>query len=738
MTDTNTVSTPFESEYISAELRNRVMELLFDNCPLSELLKELVILLERLQPGMYGSILLVSDDGKHLNLGAAPNLPDFYNQAIDGIAIGENVGSCGTAAYTGELVIVADIADHPYWEDYRELALKANLRACWSQPIVGTDKNILGTFAMYYKHTRTPSENDISLLNEAGKLAQYAIGRHKALKTQRMMVSTFSVMPYAHVMMDDEFLITSVNPAFSVITGSTIEDSIGACALDFLCAKGQEDSLIFLRKELEEHGFWHGELQRQRKNGEFYDIELTVNSVYNDSGKVQSYVSIFSDISERKKAERLVQHQLSHDTLTDLPNRKSFYQNVSTAIEIATLNHSQFGLLLLDLDNFKDINDIFGHDKGDELLILISTVIGNCLRPEDSLMRLGGDEFAVLVRSVKDDLTLEKLAKNILSEMSNATLHESEININITSSIGISVFPRDGTNTDELHSAADNAMDYAKLKGRNGYHFYTPTMQKEAEYYLNLTLKLKNAIFEKSLIPYYQPIINSNTGKIEKLEALIRWPTENEGFISPVDFIPVAEKSGLIREIGSLMRDMVFAQVKNWNELGHLITVSINISTLEFWDSKLGDKILSTINKYQLPPNSITVEITESVLMRDADEIKTTLEMLRNNGVKISIDDFGTGYSSLSYLANYPIDELKIDRSFIDGLESDPRKQALVDAMLHMSNSLSIAVVAEGVETVSQRQYLTEKKCSYLQGFLMSKPLSPEQMGKLLISGTTL
>jgi len=713
---------------------NRILGLLLTHKPLQCILDELIELIEQERPGSICSILLLSEDKQHLLKGAAPNLPDFYIEATDGVAIGLGVGSCGTSAYLGERVIVSDIASHEYWSDFKALALQANLHACWSEPVFNANKEVLGTFAIYYHEIRSPDKSDEALIEEAAKLASFAIEREKTEKAQQLTASIYDNLPYAIAITNPDFQILSTNPSFERITGYSLNEIEG---LEPFMLMSPNKSSEHYRQELcqlAKNQSKKESIISQKKNGEEYFIEQTITVLRDQLGNIEKYIWLFDDVTERKQAQQIIQHQANYDLLTDLPNRNLLQERLIWAMKLCERNDSSFGLIMLDLDYFKEINDALGHELGDRLLVEVAQRLKGLIQDTDTIARLGGDEFAIVIPSITEVGDLEIMAQKIIEELSKPyLLPEKEKQSYITASVGISVYPNDGITLEQLYRAADQAMYAAKERGRNCFNFFTKGLQQEADSYAQIHNELKHALQHNELELHYQPILNMRTNVLDKAECLIRWNHPEKGMISPAQFIPIAEKSGLIKELGVWIREEACKQIKRCISDGLKIRFSVNVSSLEFWSGELVNSILQSMETHSVVADYLTVEITESLFMKNQEEIILALSNLRTLGVRISIDDFGTGYSSLAYLGSFPLDELKIDRSFVDGLEGEERKQSLVNAMITLSHKLGMKVVAEGIETKSQKDLLKANGCDYCQGYLFSKPLNSEDFTNFAI-----
>lgn len=712
---------------VSIACYSSVLSMLLNGAPLHEILHALVLKIEAQKIGTRGSILLLSGDGKRLLLGAAPHLPDSYNQAINGVEIGPNVGSCGTAAYFAKRVIVEDIATHPYWENYKELPLRAGLKSCWSEPIKDTQGKVLGTFAMYYDTIKSPTELDLELISEAARLASLAIERSRAMEFQRLAVKIFDRLPLALVISNSDDSVLYSNPAFKHIVLPQDIDIANFNPKMFLSAS-QSNELVGLFEHLAQDKMWQGELVGLRGNGEEFYLDLIVTTFREPNGLQPCFAWLFSDISERKKAAQLIKYQANNDSLTGLANRNALFKQIQSLITSDSLTPG-FSFMLMDLDNFKQVNDTHGHDKGDALLVQVVRQICECLNDTMVFARLGGDEFALLLPGIVNQKELAQLAETINKHVAKRYVLADGKGVYSSVSIGIARFPEDALDLEQLLNCADQAMYISKANGRNRYHFFTEQMQLNAERIASLHNQLKQALDQQTFELYYQPIVNATTGLIVRAEVLLRWQHEGQ-FIPPDEFIPIAENSGLIVDIGrdvrlGAMQTILEMQAHNWP-----INLSVNVSTFEFWSHELQDAFVDSfaaiteqLEVTDFPYDRLTLEITESLLMKQHTHLIDVLNGLRIKGIKISLDDFGTGYSSLSYLANFPIDQIKIDKSFIDRLDEGKRHEALVEAIVRLSHALDLTVTAEGVETESQLKFVMSNHIQEIQGYLFYKPM---------------
>lgn len=458
---------------------------------------------------------------------------------------------------------------------------------------------------------------------------------------------------------------------------------------------------------------------------------FTAIPLRDDEGKIVGAVETFQDISFQKEQEKQILRQAHFDTLTGLPNRFLAIDRLTMFLQEAERSKTKVAVFLLDLDQFKKVNDILGHDVGDRLLIECATRLQDNIRGSDAIARLGADEFIVMINNVNTEDEVEIVARSLLKNFRDIFKLEGR-DLLLTASVGISLSPDDGSDPQELLRNAELAMYHAKESGRNMYQFFSQKMNAGISRRLQLEEHLHSALERGELYVHYQPVIDIKSGQIEGAEALLRWHNPVLGQVSPEEFIPIAEQTGLIMPIGYfVLSESLWFSHRWYQEYGLNLKMAVNLSPLQFRDKKLIERVEAELSRYRMAGDSLKLEITEGVLLGNQDHVQKSINALTKLGVHLSMDDFGTGYSSLNYLRNYPFNILKIDRSFIQGFESDETAPALIDATIAMAHSLGLEVVAEGVETEEQFKYLKQRGCNYAQGYLFSKPLSEEEFRKL-------
>ncbi|WP_082584298.1 two-component system response regulator [Noviherbaspirillum sp. Root189] len=525
--------------------------------------------------------------------------------------------------------------------------------------------------------------------------------------------------------------IAEANDAFLRLLGYTQEEvQAGKVQWDHLSAPGYQAETERGLAELRATGrFSPYEKEYLRKDGTRVPV-LIGGAVI--SRRRETGVAFVLDLSERKRAEERIRYMADHDALTGLPNRALLRDRLQQALAHGGRTETQVAVMFIDLDYFKHINDSLGHEVGDCLLRDVAERLLHCVREGDSVARLGGDEFVLALPLIGDSSDAAMIAQKVLDAL-DAPFHCGDHELHVSGSIGISLFPNDGTDVETLMRTADTAMYYAKEKGRANYQFFTQSLNKAAQRRHQLTNALRHALAREEFTLFYQPQVDLETGTIFSAEALLRWKRNGDTPVACNEFITIAEETGLILPIGEWVLRQACEQLKRWHESGYTdLVMAVNLSPRQFFQPNFQDMIIGVLNDTGIPADRLDLEITESILMQRTEDNVATLKRLSGMGIKLSIDDFGTGYSSLAYLQRFPVDALKIDRSFVSGIGQDSNDTALVTAIISMANSLRLKVLAEGVETLEQVDFLQSHGCPSAQGYYYSKPVSAEAFTELL------
>ncbi len=556
--------------------------------------------------------------------------------------------------------------------------------------------------------------------------------RRRAEEELKLAASVFECSLEGIVITDANATILSVNRAFTEITGYGAEEAIGQNPRILRSNRHDEAFYKTLWASLLETGMWQGEIWNRRKNGEVYPEWRNISAVRNSDGKIIRYISIFTDITEKKLSEDRIHHLAHFDVLTDLPNRAMLQDRLSQAITAAKRHGRKVGVMFLDIDRFKLINDTLGHPVGDLLLQEVAQRIEECVRAGDTVSRLGGDEFTVVLNDLGSSQDAGWVAQKIVRSIAHPMQLDGQA-VSVSTSIGISLYPEDGEDATALLKNADVAMYRCKEQGGDNYQYFEREMHEAALARLQLEHDLRKAVDRDELVLFYQPQINVKAGTIVGMEALLRWDHPKHGMIAPDRFIGLAEETGLIVPIGKWVLKSATGMLRKWAQLGFgPIRMGVNLSGRQFQDGALVNDVMGSVRAMQLDPGSIELEITETFLMENPQQTVNKLNELKALGFHIAIDDFGTAYSSLSYLKRFPIDRLKIDRTFVRDIPQDSDDEAIVKTIIAMADNLGLEIIAEGVETREQLELLNEWGCAEVQGYYFSRPLPPEEATQLL------
>jgi diguanylate cyclase (GGDEF)-like protein/PAS domain S-box-containing protein len=598
--------TEIEQTKIREKSHTHVLELITSGEPLPVILESIVRVVEQENPAMLCSILLMDDDGKHLLNGAASSLPDFYNEAVHGVEIGIGVGSCGTAAFINERVIVDDIQTHPYWEPYKELASKAGLGACWSEPIRSTKGEVLGTFAIYHHNVNFPTEANIVLIEQTASLASIAI--------------------------------------------------------------------------------------------------------------------------ERRQAEAKLEHLALYDLLTDLPNRVLLADRINHSMAQCQRRNQLLAVAYLDLDGFKVVNDTHGHDIGDKLLVALSQRMKEALRESDTLARIGGDEFIAVMVDLEKIEDSEPVLKRLLKAAAKPVTLGDAVH-QVSASIGVTLYPQDSVDADQLIRYADQAMYIAKQAGKNRYHLFDAGQDSAIKIQQQSIGDVRSALDRREFVLHYQPKVNMHTGKVIGVEALIRWQHPDRGLVPPIEFLPDIEGDAISVELGEWVIETALIQISQWRSMGLHLPISVNISVYQLQQDDFTTRLSALLATHpELSPQCLELEILETSALNDVSQVAAIMNACQELGVRFALDDFGTGYSSLTHLRRLPAYLIKIDQSFVRDVLEDADDLAIVEGVIGLAKAFQREVIAEGVETVAHGVALLQLGCELAQGYGIARPMPADDI----------
>lgn len=580
------------------------------------------------------------------------------------------------------------------------------------------------------KHAR--DELEVRVEERTQELTQEIGERRLAEKRLSLAAKVIENLNEGVVVTDSDFHVTAVNRAFTTITGFSPDDVIGESPHFHEAISDQPGLYAQMWKAIEQNGRWQGEIWNTRKDGERVAERLSVVALASPNGAIEQYAIVTRDITQRKLDEERIRYQANYDALTGLPNRALFLDRLTQGLPNMKRAGQKLGLMFLDLDGFKLVNDTLGHDVGDMLLQEAARRLLACVRDGDTVARLGGDEFTVIMPNIDDPKSTTIVARRILDALNQPFVLKGQEAF-VSGSIGLTIFPDDAVDAAELIKNADAAMYRAKDQGKDNYQFYTADLNEEVKQRLVFKNGLVKALERNEFILYYQPKLTLENGVIGSVEALIRWMSPELGMVSPVDFVPILEETGMVVEVGEWALRTACNQHKAWTAMGlpH-IRVAVNLSARQLRESNFVSIVERVLKETGIGPDGLEIEITESMLMSDAAKAVVALEQLHDMGLHIAMDDFGTGYSSLSYLKRFPIDTIKIDRSFVNDIATSPDDAEIIKAILNMGHTLNRRVVAEGVETDEQLAILRDLKCDEIQGYFLSPPLPAEKITALV------
>lgn len=716
-----------------------VLEMVSLGRPLREVVDALIHGIETILPGLRFSVLELRDG--HLYGLSAPNLPARFTASIEGAPIGPNAGSCGTSAFLGEAVIVTDIASDPRWEVHRDAALAAGFRACWSVPIKAADGTVMGAFAVYHAEPRAPTAEERSVIDSARHIAAIAIERNRTQtaieRGREQLQMILDAMPISITYVDAQLRYHFVNRAFEQWFGTTRAQAIGRPSPEIIGSDLYAAIAPYLQRVMAGEEVRY-ESERIGRDGLKRYVDVHYLPHFGEDGRVLGHFGIVHDVTTRKQNEHLLQYLATHDQLTGLPNRNLLSEHIQLALSRGTRAGHGVGVLFVDLDRFKYVNDTLGHDAGDRLLKSVTERFRANVRAADMVARLGGDEFVVLMDELHDVQEAATLARKLLSMLREPFTVDGH-DLYVTASIGVAVAPGDGLDPAALLKHADIAMYCAKAQGKNDFQFFSAEATAASFEHLMLENALRKAVERNEFVLHFQPIVDLLTGRTEAVETLVRWQHPDLGLVSPAKFIPLAEETGLIVPIGAWVLEEACRQIGKLGERGiHDLRVAVNLSPRQFRERDLAQTVERALKRSGLDPRRLGLEVTESSMMENPESAAQTLARFREMGVKVSIDDFGTGYSSLSFVRRFPIDTLKVDQSFIRDIVEDEDDASITRAIIAMGRSLRLDIVAEGVESASQLAILRAEGCHKAQGYYFSRPVPVNALADWLEAGGAL
>lgn len=706
------------SEQLDAGQRD-ILAAIATQQPLAECLERIVWLHEKLNPGALCSLLVMDAEGRHVLHGAAPSLPDEYNQAIHGLEIGDEQGSCGTAAWRRERVVVADIATHPYWRRYRDLALAHGLRSCWSTPVLASDGRVLGTFAVYYRNVREPRREELDSIDKMLPITSIAIEGEQVIQRLRERDRFFDLSLEIYCIFDTRTQrIIQANATFSRVTGYSAEQ-LAAQHYGFFVHPDDRELVANAVEVLNASGRRvHEVVYRFRCRDGSYRWVAWESAVGPDG----LAFAVGRDVTEQRRIEAELAHAASHDVVTSLPHHLVLEGALATLLEDAT---RPVWVLFIGLDRFHAVNESMGYLVGNDVLQIMARRLHDIVAEGGDIARFAGDEFVVTLSGVEQPAVLAMADR--LRQAIALPIEGEDYRLRLTASVGISHSPDHGRRPQELLYRAEAAMSRAKRQGRDAVCEFSVEQMQDIEDRLLLGRHVRGAMGRGEMALHYQPQRRATDGALTGFEALLRWNNPALGRVAPVRFIPIAEALGLMPEIGQWVVEEACRQARCWLDRGHSgFYIAVNISAQELHPC-LAPQIGEALRRHELPPHVLSIELTESSLMENVVRVRATLAALKLLGVRLSLDDFGTGYSSLAYLKHFPIDKLKIDQSFVRGLPEDADDAAIARTIVAMAHQLRMVVSAEGVETQAQALFLSGIGCDELQGYHLGRPVSADE-----------
>jgi diguanylate cyclase (GGDEF)-like protein/PAS domain S-box-containing protein len=722
--------------------RMTVYRLAFEDVSLAQTLETLIGDMEKHFPDWRVAVWLFNETRRMFALKSAPSMDKGYcsapSGALEDYGCARHALQAATPLFLDNITQAAECACCPQRVKMQALQKGAGFSALWSLPLTDAQGDRLGVMNFYACHTSPPDANTQAnfqrFATEIGRAAAFSEQAQQLRRAQAVLaISNDGV-----IITDEKTRIVFVNKTWCDMSGYSHEEAIGRTpALVKSDVQGQQFYQA-MWAALSERDEWRGEIINRNKNGETSPKFLSVRGM-RVKGTLTHYVGVITDLSHLKQSEREREQLAHYDPLTHLPNRLLARSRLEFAIEEAERNGDRVGLLYVDLDRFKIVNDSLGHPVGDQILQRMARRIRERVRGKDTLARLGGDEFMLILAHVKHPDEVARMAQIVLDLLRQPVRIDDKREIFIGASVGVSLYPEDGKTATDLIQHADTAMYHAKKLGRNTFCFYTAQLSIQMRQRLHLETQMHQALENGEFKMFYQPQVDIESGRVTGVEALMRWESPEFGSISPIEFIPVSEQSGLILSMGAWAMNEACAQAKRWLDEGlPPISMAVNVSVLQFRSNNLLTVVEAALRQSGLPAHCLEIELTESAFCENVEEAITITRALHDIGVRLALDDFGTGYSSLAYLSRFPLDKIKIDQSFVRDITSNPINAAIANAIIALAQSLRMSVLAEGVESDSQLNFLRQRGCTSIQGFFFSYPLDADACATFLREGKPL